>query len=94
MAMVSTIIDVSLYSRMTGTLSLLGSEEGIKDVETLFFGSTHEKDNYPGTGQDPTPYIGDQVQNPVHRRIVNRYLSSGSKSRYKSPSRISVAVIQ
>jgi acetoin utilization deacetylase AcuC-like enzyme len=59
----------------------VGSEEGAKEIETIFFGSTHEKDNYPGTGGDPTPYIGELAQKPIHRRIVNRYLSSGPKSR-------------
>lgn len=79
---------VMLHDFITDFLTILcfiqgnGSEEGCKEDETLFFGSTHEKDNYPGTGNDPTPFIGDNVRNTIHRRIVNRYLSSGPKSRY------------
>mmetsp|Transcript_10566 Transcript_10566/g.9503 ORF Transcript_10566/g.9503 Transcript_10566/m.9503 type:complete len:441 (-) Transcript_10566:32-1354(-) len=58
-----------------------GSEDGALEDESIFFGSTHEKDNYPGTGADPTPNIGDKVLNPKHRRIVNRYLQRGPYSR-------------
>jgi acetoin utilization deacetylase AcuC-like enzyme len=47
----------------------------------LFYASSHEKDNFPGTGKDPTPYIGDQARSELDRRIVNRYLYSGPGSR-------------
>jgi acetoin utilization deacetylase AcuC-like enzyme len=48
---------------------------------TLFYGSTHEKDNYPGTGRDPSPFVGDKAKSPRDRRIVNRTLEPGPKSR-------------
>ncbi len=35
-----------------------GTEEGFTPFPHLFYGSTHEKDNYPGTGKDPSPFIG------------------------------------
>lgn len=57
-----------------------GTEEGFQDDETLFYGSTHELDNFPGTGRDPTPFIGENVKKPLHRRIVNRTLNAGPRS--------------
>lgn len=58
-----------------------GTEEGFKEDERLFYGSTHEKDNFPGTGKDPSPLVGERSTDALHRRIVNRYLHSGSASR-------------
>ena len=72
------------YLIISCCVQFLGSEEGFKEFENMFFGSTHEKDNYPGSGVDPTPLIGDRAQNPLHRRIVNRTLSSGPQSRYNA----------
>lgn len=46
----------------------------------MFYGSTHEKDNYPGTGTDPTPYVGENARNPLNRRIVNRTIIGGPTS--------------
>ena len=54
-----------------------GVEAGFKNDPTLFYGSTHEKDNFPGTGPDQYPNIGDKAKDPKHRRIVNRYLDGG-----------------
>jgi acetoin utilization deacetylase AcuC-like enzyme len=51
-----------------------GTEEGFVGDDTLFYGSTHEKDNYPGTGIDFSPNVGENAKNPLFRRIVNRYL--------------------
>jgi acetoin utilization deacetylase AcuC-like enzyme len=51
-----------------------GTEEGFEPYDNLFYGSTHEKDNYPGTGRDPSPNIGDKAVREVDRRIVNRTL--------------------
>lgn len=48
--------------------------------ESLFYGSTHEKDNFPGTGLDPSPFVGDQVKNKLFRRIVNRTITGGPTS--------------
>ena len=60
-----------------------GTEEGFYEDETLFYGSTHEKDNYPGTGVDPSPFVGSQAKRAVDRRIVNRTLDPrNGKSRY------------
>lgn len=42
---------------------------------SLFYGSTHEKDNFPNTGKDPSPAVGTKSKDPIHRRIVNRYLT-------------------
>jgi acetoin utilization deacetylase AcuC-like enzyme len=53
----------------------IGTEEGFIPYDNLFYGSTHEKDNFPGTGKDPSPYVGDKAKHPLHRRIVNRYLN-------------------
>ena len=58
-----------------------GTEEGFVPFENLFYASTHEKDNFPGTGIDPSPYVGDKARDPLHRRIVNRTLPGGPKSR-------------
>lgn len=57
-----------------------GTEEGFTPNDTLFYGSTHEKDNFPGTGVDPSPYIGDKVKDDLHRRIVNRTIGRGHES--------------
>lgn len=62
-------------------LGFKGTEDGFSDDLTLFYGSTHEKDNYPGTGPDPSPFVGDKAKSPRARRIVNRTLESGEKSR-------------
>lgn len=51
-----------------------GTEEGFTHDETLFYGSTHQKDAYPGTGIDPSPHVGENAKKPLDRRIVNRYL--------------------
>lgn len=59
---------------------LTGVEDGFKGDSTLFYGSTHEKDNYPGTGVDPSPHVGPKALDPLHRRIVNRTLSKGPQS--------------
>jgi len=66
-----------------------GTEEGFRNDATLFYGSTHEKDNFPGTGPDMYPNIGDNAKNELHRRIVNRYLDGGGhkKSREQFFSR-------
>lgn len=60
-----------------------GSEEGVLDDDSIFFGSTHEKNNYPGTGVDFSPHVGEKARNPIDRRIVNRWLQSGSSSRFE-----------
>jgi acetoin utilization deacetylase AcuC-like enzyme len=57
-----------------------GTEEGFADDPSLFYGSTHEKDNYPGTGQEPK-LKNAQAVTEVDRRIVNRYLPSGPSSK-------------
>lgn len=59
----------------------LGTEEGFVPFEDLFYGSTHEFGAYPGTGKDPSPYVGENAKNPLHRRIVNRYLRNPLSSR-------------
>ena len=56
-----------------------GTEEGFTEFDNLFYGSTHEKDNYPGTGMEPER-TGELAVDPLHRRIVNRYLPSGTNS--------------
>jgi hypothetical protein len=57
-----------------------GVEEGFRPSPLLFYGSTHEKDNYPGTGKEPNR-VGEAATNEDDRRIVNRYLSTGKKSK-------------
>ena len=64
-------------SSSTSTSTSTGVEDGFTPDPTLFYGSTHEKDNFPMTGVDPTPWIGDKARHPVHRRIVNRTLRRG-----------------
>ena len=66
-----------------------GTEEGFLRDQSCFYGSTHEKDNFPGTGIDLTPKIGDLAVKEQHRRIVNRYLTGGDhkRSREEFPSR-------
>jgi len=59
----------------------IGTEEGFFDSPTLFYGSTHERDNFPGTGPDPSPFVGELSMNAIHRRIVNRTLQAGPRSR-------------
>jgi len=58
-----------------------GTEEGFHEDENLFYGSTHQVNHYPGTGPDPTPYIGELARNAKDRRIVNRCLRPGEVSR-------------
>lgn len=53
-----------------------GTEEGFRDDPTLFYGSTHEKDNFPGTGSEPRTK-GELALDERDRRIVNRYLHAG-----------------
>jgi acetoin utilization deacetylase AcuC-like enzyme len=57
-----------------------GVEDGFKDDESLFYGSTHQINNFPYTGKDPTPFIGDSAKTAVDRRIVNREISAGRTS--------------
>ena len=65
-----------------------GTEEGFIDDETCFYGSTHEKDNYPGTGKDLSPYVADLARKELDRRIVNRYLTGGD-GQCKNPNKSS-----
>lgn len=65
-----------------------GTEEGFKSFENLFYGSTHEKDNFPGTGKDPSPKVGDLAVLDIHRRIVNRYLITGQRQSTQQQFRI------
>jgi acetoin utilization deacetylase AcuC-like enzyme len=58
-----------------------GTEEGFTDDPSVFYGSSHGKDHYPGTGRDPTPFIGERAKREVDRRIVNRLLTPGPESR-------------
>ena len=67
--------------RLLSCLPCHVQEKGFLQDETCFYGSTHEKDNYPGTGVDPSPLIGEQARTPKDRRIVNRTLRKGPKSR-------------
>ena len=57
-----------------------GTEEGFLDDPTLFYGSTHEKDNFPGTGAEPK-LKGELSMRDIDRRIVNRYLHAGLESK-------------
>ena len=59
---------------------ITGTEEGFTPNETLFYGSTHEKDNFPGSGPDPSPLVGELAENAIDRRIVNRTLPRGPLS--------------
>jgi acetoin utilization deacetylase AcuC-like enzyme len=45
----------------------------------MFYGSTHERDNYPGTGIEPLKK-GEKSEYAWQRRIVNRQLSTGPAS--------------
>lgn len=65
-----------------------GTEEGFAPNNTLFYGSTHEKDNYPGTGKDPSPHVGARAKRDIDRRIVNRYLIGGDGD-FESPNKSS-----
>lgn len=56
-----------------------GTEEGFEDNVTLFYGSTHEKGNFPGTGVEPK-FKGKQATKEIDRRIVNRFLDKGKQS--------------
>ena len=58
-----------------------GTEEGFTDDPTVFYGSTHGRDHFPGTGTDPSPFVGDKALAEVDRRIVNRVLTPGPESR-------------
>lgn len=57
-----------------------GTDLGFQDDPDMFYGSTHERDNFPGTGPEPK-HKGPQAVQEVDRRIVNRYLSPGSISK-------------
>lgn len=50
---------------------------GFETDPTVFYGSTHELHNFPGTGPDPSPFVGEQAKRERDRRIVDRYLHSG-----------------
>jgi len=67
-----------------------GTEEGFMHDESCFYGSTHEKDNYPGTGKDKSPFVGEMAKSEVDRRIVNRYLNGGDGC-LKNPNKSSRA---
>ncbi len=56
-----------------------GTEDGFVHDENMFYGSTHEKDNYPGTGEEPS--VSERESNPLYQRIVNRALPPGPASR-------------
>lgn len=57
-----------------------GTEDGFMNDPTLFYGSTHEQGNYPGTGPEPK-FVGDHPNTePKNRRIVDRFLPSGPSS--------------
>ena len=71
------LMDYINHSSITSTSTSTGVEDGFTPDPTLFYGSTHEKDNFPMTGVDPTPWIGDRARHPVNRRIVNRTLPRG-----------------
>ncbi|KAJ1404828.1 hypothetical protein B484DRAFT_404639 [Ochromonadaceae sp. CCMP2298] len=58
-----------------------GTEEGFTPHDSLFYGSTHGRDHFPGSGKDPSPFVGEKAKKPIHRRIVNRELTPGKKSR-------------
>jgi acetoin utilization deacetylase AcuC-like enzyme len=58
-----------------------GTEEGFIPDESLFYGSTHGRHHYPGTGHDPSPNVGDKATREIDRRIVNRMLTPGPRSR-------------
>jgi acetoin utilization deacetylase AcuC-like enzyme len=60
---------------------LVGTEEGFKEDPDFFYGSTHQKHCYPGTGPDPSPFIADKAKKEEFRRIVDRYLNAGPSSR-------------
>jgi acetoin utilization deacetylase AcuC-like enzyme len=51
-----------------------GTEEGFRPHDSLFYGSTHQFEAYPGTGKDPSPKVGELASLEINRRIVNRYL--------------------
>ena len=58
-----------------------GTEEGFTPDQSLFYGSTHGRDHFPGTGCDPSPYVAEKSRDPLHRRIVNRELTPLKASR-------------
>eukprot|EP01039_Chlorochromonas_danica_P006519 gene6519-7190_t len=58
-----------------------GTEEGFLEDVSVFYGSTHEKGAFPGTGWDPSPKVGEHALHERDRRIVNRHLHSGPNSR-------------
>ena len=58
-----------------------GTEEGFTSDPSVFYGSTHGKDHFPGTGHDPSPLVGDKAAKELDRRIVNRLLTPGPESR-------------
>ena len=58
-----------------------GTEAGFRMNNSLFYGSTHEKDNFPGTGFEPDLSTDINLMHEYHRRIVNRYLHAGPESK-------------
>lgn len=58
-----------------------GTEDGFAPDPFLFYASTHERDNFPGTGLDPSPNTGEKAKNEIDRRIVNRILDRGPSSK-------------
>ena len=81
--MISIQIYVHLFPTLTNSsigFFELGTEEGFIPDETLFYGSTHEVDNFPGTGIDPSPYVGERAKKAIDRRIVDRTLNRGPVS--------------
>jgi acetoin utilization deacetylase AcuC-like enzyme len=62
----------------------IGTEDGFKEDENLFYASTHQRWGYPNTGEDPTFGMGNEGSlslTPLQRRIVNRYILSGKTRR-------------
>jgi hypothetical protein len=57
-----------------------GTDHGFQGDPDVFYGSTHERDNFPGTGHEPK-LKGPHATQEIDRRIVNRYLSPGSISK-------------
>ena len=64
-----------------------GTEEGFLRDDSCFYGSTHERDNFPGTGVDLYPNIGENAKSEQHRRIVNRCLTGGDHKKSRKEFR-------
>lgn len=63
-----------------------GTEEGFRDHANLYYGSTHEFEAFPCTGEDHYPYVGDRAKREIDRRIVDRVLyASGARAAAESP---------